>query len=94
MGSANGGSDIEEAKAPKLEEEEEKKHEVEQDKKEANLLEDLALNESTTGVLESEEPAVASPAVPPPPPPPPAFKYHKLPLAPLGNPKAKHCYDK
>ena len=48
--------------------------------------------------LKTDEPVIA-PAVPAPPPPqppqqPPAASYHTQPLAPLGNPKAKHCYDK
>lgn len=90
MGSSNGGSDNDEAKVlPKLETEGEEKREVEGDTK----GDDLGLVE-----LKTDEPVIA-PAVPAPPPPqppqqPPAASYHTQPLAPLGNPKAKHCYDK
>ena len=104
MGSSNGGSDAEpeakevlvppplkpeatttsegEAKEPKVEE------------AGADLLLDLGLVESKVYGDELVAPAV--PVPPPPPPPPPSVKsnYHKQTLAPFGNPRAKHCYDK
>ena len=93
MGSSKGGSDTEEAKVPKLEEEEgeEKRHEVEDEK-----VEEIDLGLIETGADLDELVAAPAATAPPPPPPPPQQQTPavKLPLTPLGNPKAKHCYDK
>lgn len=98
MGSSKGGSDTDDAKVPKLEEEGEGE-EKQLDAEKVDDLIDLGLIDADLDELVAAAPAVTAAAPPPPPPPPPqqqppAVNYHKLPMVPLGNPKAKHCYDK
>jgi hypothetical protein len=100
MGSSNGGSDAEDVK-PK-EHEQEVEIVEEEDKKEKKIndidVDDLLGLIESTVALEDElpvpAPAPAVVALPAASSSEPAIKDHKLPMAPLGNPKAKHCYDK